>query len=139
MSHNRVGLDTSIIVRLMTGEPSDLAHIAHDTVRALLAEGKELAVSDLVVAETYFALHNYYGIPKQQVLNRLSEFLSTPSIVAIGEAGHVLQQPNLGSSKPGFVDRMIHAQYMKEASYMLSFEKAAEKLPRSLVIKSKSL
>jgi hypothetical protein len=45
-----------------------------------------------------------------------------------GQSLDVLAQSNLGRAKPGFVDRMIHAEYLQTSSGMLTFEKAAAKL-----------
>ncbi len=124
-----VGLDTSFVLRLLMGEPAAQAKRAVDRLDGLRNEGKRCAISDLVVTETYFALQYHYAVPKQLALDTLREFLESPEIVPLGETGVILQQSNLGKSKPGFVDRIIHAEYMREASLMLSFEKASGKLP----------
>ena len=51
-----VGLDTSFVLRLLTGEPGKQTALAVKQLDQMRAEGKLAAVSDLVVAETYFAL-----------------------------------------------------------------------------------
>jgi predicted nucleic acid-binding protein len=96
-------------------------------------EGKQCAVTDLVVSETYFALQYHYEVSKQLALDNLKAFLESPEIVPLGVSLTILQQRNLGTSKPGFVDRLIHVEYMRKASIMLSFEKAAGKLPGARV------
>ena len=124
-----VGLDTSVVLRLLVGEPRDQADRAIEKLDQIKAEGQRAAVSDLVVSEAYFALQHHYEVPKQQALDALMTFLKAPEIVATGVALRILQQPRLGRSRPGFVDRMIHAQYLQATSGMVSFEKAAGKLP----------
>ena len=126
---NLIGLDTSFVLRLLVGEPEAQAKRAVAQLDIIRSEGKRCAVSDLVVSETYFALQYHYEVPKQLALDSLKDFLRSPEIVPIGESLAILQQTDLGKSKPGFVDRMIHAEYMREAAMMLSFEKAAGKLP----------
>ena len=126
----RVGLDTSFLLRLLIGEPTAQARRAIAALDALRAEGKRGVVNDLVVSEAYFALQHHYAVPKQLDLNTLREFLESPEIEGTGAALEILTQPNLGKAKPGFVDRIIHAQYLQTASGMLTFERAAERLPQ---------
>lgn len=127
--HQQVGLDTSFVLRLLTGEPAVQFEKAIAQLDRLRASGKKAAVSDLVISEAYFALHYHYGVPKQLALDKLKEFMESPEIAATGEAAAILQEPGLGRAKPGFVDRLIHAHYHREAAGMLTFEKAAAKLP----------
>jgi predicted nucleic-acid-binding protein len=123
-----IGLDTSFFLRLLLAEPVALAEKAIAKLDEMKVRGEKGAVSDLVVSEAYFALHYHYEVPKQMALNKLREFLQSPEIDAVGHSLEVLAQPRLGSSKPGFVDRLIHAQYLQATSGMLTFEKAAAKL-----------
>lgn len=132
---HRVGLDTSFVLRLLTGEPTTLAAKAVEQLDALRSAGARPSVSDLVVCEAYFALQYHYGVPKQLALDKLREFLESPEIAATGEALPVLRTPALGRAKPGFVDRVIHARYLREEAAMLTFEKSASKLPRAVVVK----
>jgi predicted nucleic-acid-binding protein len=122
------GLDTSFILRLLLGEPTDQAERAVEKLDEMKGRGEKGAVSDLVVSEAYFALQYHYGVPKQLALNKLKEFLQSPEIQATGQSLDVLAQSNLGRAKPGFVDRLIHAEYLQTTSGMLTFEKAAAKL-----------
>lgn len=124
----RVGLDTSIVLRLLIGEPAAQAAKAVAMLDKLRAEGKRGVVSDLVAGEAYFALRYHYEVPKQLALDKLREFMGSPEVEPTGQALSILAQPNLGKAKPGFVDRMIHAQYLQTASCMMTFEKAAAKL-----------
>jgi predicted nucleic acid-binding protein len=50
----RAGLDTSVVVRLLTGEPEDLAREAMRYVAQRSRAGDRLLVSDLVLAEAYY-------------------------------------------------------------------------------------
>ena len=128
-SSRRCGLDTSFVLRLLMGTPAAQAKIAVAALDGLRARGVQGVVCDLVVAEAYFALQYHYEVPKQLALDTLREFLESPEIVASDEILAILAQPNLGRAKPGFVDRVIHAHYRRTASGMLTFEKAAAKLP----------
>lgn len=132
-SSKRIGADTSFLLRLLIGEPKAQAEAAVKELDQRFAKGESLAVSDLVVAETYFALQHHYEVPKQEALDTLKEFLEAPEIVALGMAQTVLAEAKLARTNPGFVDRLIHADYLASTAGMLSFEKAARKLPKTQV------
>lgn len=87
-----------------------------------------------MVAEAHFALQHHYGMPKAEVLELLSGFLHERGIKAVGSSMAVLATPNLASAKPGFVDRLIHAEYRKHADEMLTCEKAAGRLTGTRVL-----
>ncbi len=125
----RVGLDTSFVLRLLLGEPVAQARQAVAQLNTMRGANQRGAVSDLVAGETYFALHHHYEVPKQLALEKIRQFLESPEIIALGESLNILQQSNLGRAKPDFFDRMIHAEYLRHTSAMVSFEKAAAKLP----------
>lgn len=135
-AHRKVGLDTSVVVRLLTGEPPDQAERAMQLLQDLSARGSKAIISDMVVAETYFALHAHYGIPKRQALRAIRDLLESGEIepASGGCALDVLRQMERAEQKPGFVDRLIHAQYMRSAQSVASFESAFRKLRGGAVL-----
>lgn len=64
----RMGLDTSVMLRLLLGEPADQAARAVALLDELSRGGHQAVVSDLVVAEAYFALQHHYGVSKRNAL-----------------------------------------------------------------------
>ena len=124
----KIGLDTSVVVRLLTGEPDAQARCALKEVDQLTKSGASLVVSDLVIAEVYFALQHHYDTPKQEALRSIEQFLSKSGVKALGAAATVLGFPNLATAEPGFVDRLIHAEYMQSAKQILTFEKTGGRL-----------
>lgn len=124
----KIGLDTSVVVRLLTGEPDAQARCALKEVDQLTKSGASLVVSDLVIAEVYFALRHHYDTPKQEALRSIEQFLSKSGVKALGAAATVLGFPNLATAEPGFVDRLIHAEYMQSAKQILTFEKTGGRL-----------
>lgn len=70
-------LNTSKVVRYLTGDPPELAERA---VRVI--DGQErLQVTDVVIAETAYVLMSVYGIPRSVVVNHLVDFLQKENIV----------------------------------------------------------
>ena len=123
-----VGLDTSVLVRLLVGEPKDQYERALQHLDQLRLRGDQPNVSDLVAAETYFALQHHYQLSKTDALRFLADAFESGEIHSCGVAAEVLKTPNLASAKPGFIDRMIHASYLNISISMISFEKSAAKL-----------
>lgn len=130
-----VGLDTSVVVRLLSGEPPDLAELALRELRAWTRRGERVLVSEWVLAESYYALQHHYGASKKDTLAALRSFLATPGVETSAEAIEVLTTPALESAKPGFVDRLLYRGYLRSgADEVATFERAASKLPRARVL-----
>jgi hypothetical protein len=85
------------------------------------------------MGSTEQALQHHYEVPKQEALDTLKEFLEAPEVIALGVAQTGLAEAKLGRANPGFVDRLIHADYLASTAGMVSFEKAARKLPNTHV------
>ena len=132
----RIGLDTSVILRLLIGEPVAQAERALQFLSESTAAGHTPVVSDIVVCETYFALHKYYGVSKRQAIDVLVQMLAEGPITTMDGSVvlDALKASQHGSQKPGFVDRLIHAQYRSAAAGMVSFEKAAKRLSDTQVL-----
>ncbi len=132
-----VGLDTSVVLRLLTGEPPRQARRALEFLHDLHEAERTAHVSDLVVAEAYFALHAHYGVPKREAIAALLEFLQSGAVEPEpqGCAAQALEAASSSSAKPGFADRLIHAQYLRHAARVASFDAAFRKLPGALVLK----
>ena len=130
----RCGLDTSVVMRLIMGVPSDLAAKAVSEIVEVIHGGGACLVDDLVLAEAYYALQHHYKVPKAEALSALAKFSTQPGIVFSPEAMKLLRTPGLDKADPGFVDRLIHAAYEKSAVPMLTCERAAVKLANTKVI-----
>jgi predicted nucleic-acid-binding protein len=124
----KAGLDTSVVLRLLVGQPADQAARAVAFLDELSLGGHHAVVSDLVVAEAYFALQHHYGVSKQDALMGLRRLFADGEIEPLGAVAEVLAVDGLASAKPGFVDRLIQEAYAGAADEMVTFEKAASKL-----------
>lgn len=130
------GLDTSFVLRLMTGEPGELALEAVRHLALLREAGADCFISDLVASETYYALQFHYKMPKEAALSALTVLgQGGDGIRFSGATGNVLQTPRLSRAMPGFVDRLIHADYRQAGHSMLTCEHAAGKLDNVRVVR----
>jgi predicted nucleic acid-binding protein len=131
-----VGLDTSVVLRLLVGAPAEQAATALAFVKRNRVAGRRIVVSDLVISEAYFALHVHYDVPKPEAIASLLEMLRSGLVEhADGPAvGEVLERATRPPARPGFVDRLIHAQYGRLPATMATFERAARRLAGTAVL-----
>jgi len=125
-----IGLDTSVVVRLLTGEPPDQAARALAFVSESRQASNVIFVSDLVVTEAYYALHAHYGVPKSEALRTLLDLMESGLVQPEpgGCALDALRAMKSAPQKPGFADRLIHAQYRRHSAGLASFESASRRL-----------
>ena len=101
-------LDTSVIVRYLTGDPKHLAARA-----ARIIDGETtLMVTDVVVAETAFVLGSVYGVPRRAVVDTLVELLQRRNLSTFRlDKGAVIQGLLLcrPSNRISFADAMVWA------------------------------
>jgi predicted nucleic acid-binding protein len=121
------GLDTSVVVRLLIGEPSALAEMA----RRMLDDEPpgSCAVSDIVVGEAYFALRHHYEVPHARAVAALSALLGDPRVRTTGVARQVLIAMPAKESGAGLMDRLIHGGYERDGLAMVTFDRTAARLP----------
>lgn len=134
MTEGETSLDTSVVVRLLIGEPAAQYQAALAFLQGQVAARTAVHVDDLVLAEAYFALQAFYQMPKKDALEALSLFVEHSGVTVGPVAAKVLAQPNLASAKPDFVDRLIHGNSQAGGRILVTFEKAAKKLPATLLL-----
>jgi predicted nucleic acid-binding protein len=115
-----VGLDTSVVVRLLTGDPESQAHTARTFLATCRSGNVRVCVSDLVVAEAYHALIYHYDAAKFEAVKALLAFLRHPGIHATGHAVEVLSE--YAGSGPGLVDRLIRSDLLDRADEVITFD-----------------
>lgn len=127
-------LDTSVLMRLLVAAPADQAASATAFIDRCKVSGAKLHVSNLALAEAYFALQRHYGVRKETALEMLRLFALHSGVECTASARKLLKGANLARANPGFVDRLIHAEARAQHRELVSFEKAAGKLERVKVI-----
>ena len=127
-------LDTSVVMRLLVQEPLDQYLRAADFIEEKLVAMASVFVGDLALAEAYYALQTFYQVTKAQALEMLAGFVMTPGIIVSPHALTILSLPSLATAKPGFADRLIHGSAHAAGHTLVTFEKAAKKLPATLLL-----
>lgn len=129
------GLDTSVVLRILTNRPLKLATNAIVRIHRMQLAGDSFFISDLVLSETYFALQDYYKVSKESALAAIKSLCDSPGFVISDAAKESLGTPNLAKANPGFVDRMIHGEYFNRGYKTFSCEKGFSRLPLTDVIR----
>lgn len=131
---DNIGLDTTVILRLLTGEPAKQFEKTRKFIEEQLANGKKLFVSDLVIAESYFALYYHYKVPKDEAIEQLNNLLFSGIIhPAPGSVCQKVIKESL-NHKAGLVDQIIHEQYCLFTEHIASFDKSMCKLPKTIAL-----
>ena len=128
------GLDASVVVRIISGLPEDAARRVGERIAADIASGEVFSVSPLVLSEAYFALQYHYDFTKGEALQSLRSLVQTDGICASESIRAILDEPNLATANPGFVDRMIVGEYAIAGSDTYSCEKSFRKLDGTVVL-----
>lgn len=127
------GLDTSVVVRILSGLPEDTARRVGERIAAEVASGELFSVSSLVLSEAYFALQHHYDFTKDEALQSLRALAQTDGICVSESVRAILDAPNLAKASPGFVDRLIVDEYAINGSDTYSCEKSFRHLQGTVV------
>lgn len=122
----RFGIDTSILVRLVTGQPEPEFKNCVNQLRGLMEQGCEIFASNQVIGEAYIAVQHHYGVSKANARVAIMDVVSSglvgpangPSVVAALEA----------SGGPGLFDRLIADDYSRAGLEVLALDREMAKL-----------
>ena len=120
-----VGLDTTVVLRLIVGEPAAQAAAARQQLEEAFRLGQPIHVCDLVVAEAYHALHYHYGVGKSGARDLLRAMLSSGVVELEPSASLDALDP---ARSPGLVDRLIAARYRGLGDTTLTFDRRLGRL-----------
>ncbi len=131
MSGESLCIDTSVVVRLLIQEPGDLYRRAAAFLEEKLQAGVPVHVPDLVLAEAYFAIQSYYGIPKAAALDLLAGFSRTEGIVFSPAARVLLAMENPAAAKSAIRGSSDPWRKSSRGAYAGDFRKSRAQTPRN--------
>jgi len=115
-----VGLDTSVVVRLLAGVPEREYRIARKRLDDAYRANDRVLISDLVIAEAYHALRYHYKIPEEEVRSRLAAFVES-GLVLLEPAGGIRALRATGGAE--LMDRLVHERYRSLDVVTLTFDR----------------
>lgn len=129
----RYGIDTSILVRLLTGDPPDAFKYCTDALIGIVEnQGGELYASNQVIGEAYVAVRHAYGASKSEARKGLITVLRNHSIRPIN-GQHVFAELE-NERGAGLVDRLIANGYAHVGCETLTLDRKMGDLPSALIL-----
>ena len=125
---SRYGIDTSILVRLITAQPADAFAQCVRQLGALVEdEGAEIFASNQVVGEAYIAARHHYGISSLDVRGSLLGALQSGLVSPLN--GRSVLDALEASDSPGLFDRLIADDYSRAELEVLKLDRKMAALP----------
>ncbi len=128
----RFGIDTSVLLRLVTGEPEQDLVRCLTGLAAVVEDGGEILVSNQVLGEAYIVLQQFYGVSKPAARSALLEVLRRDVVAPIN--GQSVFDALEASGGPGLVDRLIVDGYSNDDVETLTLDRRMARLPRSRLL-----
>lgn len=124
----RCGLDTSILVRLTTGEPAqDFDRVVAALTHLVEVEHVALFASHMVIGEAYIALQHHYGVGKRDAKAALRSVLSSGLVAPSG--GDAVLDALAAHRGCGLLDRLIVLQHGSDDLGTLTLDRKMAALP----------
>ncbi len=121
MTQRRIGIDTSILVRLVTGDPPDAYARCVERLHALAASGAEVLASNQVIGEAFMAVRHHYGVSSADACGELSNTLRSGLVAPLN--GPAVLDALAASGGPGLFDRLISNDYSRSGLETLTLDR----------------
>lgn len=129
----RYGIDTSILVRLLTGDPPDAFRYCTEALIDIVEnQGGELYASNQVIGEAYVAVQHAYGASKPEARQGLTTVLRNHSIRPINGQRVFAELENERGA--GLVDRLIANGYEHAGCETLTLDHKMGNLPDTRIL-----
>jgi predicted nucleic acid-binding protein len=127
----RYGIDTSIMVRLLTGDPPREYRRTVAALEEILVDqpDAEIFASNQVIGEAYVAVQHHCGVSKQAARSALHSVLASGLVACLNgaEAGEALQ----ATGGCGLLDRLIVQDYHQRGLTTLTQDRKMAALPQA--------
>jgi len=126
----RYGIDTSILVRLATGDPEDgFEHCVRALTALIKRDDAQVFASNQVIGEAYIALQHHYGVSKRDARDALGTVLKSGLLGPLnGAAVFAALEADTGC---GLLDRLIADEYRRSGLITLTLDRKMAALPQA--------
>jgi predicted nucleic-acid-binding protein len=126
----RYGIDTSILVRLVTGGPEKLFQQCVKSLRGLVEkQDAEIFASNQVIGEAYVVLQHHYGVSKSDSREGLATVLQSGLVSPMNGRG--VFEALRKESGCGLLDRLIDDDYARVGLQTLTFDRKMSAQPNA--------
>lgn len=127
----RFGIDTSVLIRLLTRDPQDEYERCVTRLTALVEEQDcEIFASNQVVGEAYIAVQHHYGVSREDARSALLRLLGSSGLVRPLN-GRAVIQALMATGRPGLFDRLIANDYDRSDLDVFTLDRKMAKLPNA--------
>ena len=123
----RYGIDTSVLVRLITGRPRETWSQCVERLQALAMSGAEIFASNQVIGEAYVTVQHHYGVSADDARAELSKTLRSGLVAPLN--GRSVVAALEASGGPGLFDRLIADDYARAGLEVLTLDRRMAALP----------
>lgn len=134
-SSSTYGIDTSVFVRLLTGQPQVDFEKTAKALKQLHDENPatELVVSNQVIGEAYITLQHFYEVSKADARKAIIDLFASGNVAPLnGQPVIDILQEDSGA---GLMDRLIAQDYNKSGVSVLTNDKRMAKLSGVRILK----
>lgn len=129
------GIDASILVRLVTGEPKqDYEDAVVQLTQMVENQGVQLMASNMVIGEAYIALQHHYGVAKPAAKLALRSVLTSGLVQPV--QGQAVLDALAASKGCGLLDRLIAGDYVAAKLDTLTLDRKMAALPHAKRLKA---
>lgn len=124
----RYGIDTSILVRLLTRDPEKDFEYCISKLRSLVDDQDgEIFVSNQVIGEAYVAVRHHYGVTKADARSALLDVLQSGLVAPL--TGRSAVEALSATRRAGLLDRLIANDYSRAEMDTLTLDRRMASLP----------
>lgn len=122
------GIDTSILVRLLTGRPADTYAACRTALQTLIEHrGARIFASNTVIGEAYVAVQHHYGVAKEDTRDGLLKVLNSGMVSPLH--GRSVLAAIADHSGAGLLERLISDDYRRAELVTLTLDRRMSALP----------
>ena len=123
----RYGIDTSVLVRLLTGQPTETYAYCEEKLTKLVGSGAQVYASNQVIGEAYVAVQHHYDVSADDAVSGLQDVLQSGLVEPQG--GVQVISALQDSRGPGLFDRLIADDYSRAGLETLTLDRKMATLP----------
>ena len=126
MIRRSIGIDTSVLVRLVTGQPPDAYSYCVERLSDLVEGGVEIFASNQVIGEAFIAVQHHYGVSAEDAQTELGNVLRSGLVAALN--GSAILETLATRGGPGLFDRLIANDYSRAGMETLTLDRSMASL-----------
>ncbi len=123
----RYGIDTSVLVRLLTGQPPETYAYCEEQLATLVGSGAQVCASNQVIGEAYVAVQHHYAVSADDAVSGLLDVLQSGLVAPQGGIQVIAALKDSGG--PGLFDRLIADDYSRAGLETLTLDRKMATLP----------